>query len=210
MDKIYCVKVAQRRLPSGAVVPFDRMYLVPKDNEEFVGKMFRYALSFQMTPTMELLLDECTLSKTRTITVKRDDLALAGEKPKKGYKVVTDEILAIDPIIVVPTMVRLDNVSKNSVSKVQYLMTRAIKLFAEPKKNPKIAVHQAISGMKLHTPNKIIPAPCALCVNILKYHAGECSFATKTCGREHLIRLPYYDPHFSQTEKRSLEAAGGA
>lgn len=201
--QIYCIKINQKLLQDAKFDywPYDRSYLVHKDNIHIAQHMFRYYFYLPLTSGMLTALNKIEVNNHRHITVARDD---------SQFKYVKGEVRGQfnwieDPTewtVIVPTHVK--GRYKNNVavaSFIEYVTTKAIN---SDYHNRKIELPQ----ISLHTPKREIEFFCAICTNLPNFYHGECGPGKQSCKRNIDTELPF-DDHFRKALKRSVEEAGG-
>jgi len=201
--KIYCLKVSQKMLdtPIATYWPYDRAYLIHRDDFHVAPHMFRYYFHMALTPELLHVLNRVEVNAHRTMSLVRDD-----EKFKYVKGTSQGQFTWIDDPenwkILVPTHVkgRYKN-NKAVASFIQYFSTNAINAYHH---NDKIELPQ----VSLHTPKRDIEFFCAICTNLTQYHEGACKPATQSCKQKIDTELPF-DDHFRRALRKSVEEAGG-
>lgn len=219
-NEIYCVKLQQRRLSSASGLdyfPFDRFYIVPRENKTIGRELFRYCFELEVNASMLKAINAIPIDKTRTITLHRDD-------KKKEYKDLrgvpnffyddngNPQLHAGAWRIVVPTHVRTRKVTRPEdkvkqdkkvretfVSYIGYVLSRI--LTADSHNNKSM-----LPAITLHTPNKSTPLICAMCSGITKFYAGDCTPGRVSCSSNADIEMTQ-DTYYRETEKEGEEWA---
>lgn len=202
-QKIYCIKINQKMLndPQFTYWPYDRSYLIHKDNMEVAPRMFRYYFYLPLNSRLLKVLNKIEINAYREIPVSRDD-----EKSTYRRGSSTGQFNWIkEPeewTIIIPTHVKGKYKNNKAVSSfLEYISTKAITTHQH---NSRIDLPQ----ISLHTPKREINFFCAVCSNLPQFYHDECKPGTLTCKRKVDTELPY-DPHFRLALKRSIEEAGG-
>lgn len=204
---IYHVKVAQRSIrkttkPKIDYFPFDHAYLVHRDDEDRIRRLFRYYMVMDCSETIRQMLSSLWFENEQHITLERDD-----EKFRGTYPNARERISLKNPeewLLVVPTHAtpRTRKGRKNpDASGIGYVASRI--LSTGHNKNismPAIAVQ---------TPEGRIPLLCSICTKLPNYYEGKCSPATGTCRTKAMTRVPL-DTDRKRSYDASIEEQGDA
>lgn len=184
---IYHVKIAQRSIRrEGSTVdyfPYDNVYIVHRNDEPRIKRMFRYYLVMDYTEIIAKMLNSLRIEKERTVKTCRDDTALEGYTFNKTnrFSITRPE----DWLLVVPTHVR-SKIRKGhkipDVSEVGYIMSSVICI------NHNLGIN--LPAIAIQTPDTKIPLLCSICANLPSYYDGKCLPGTHDCRRNAKTRLP--------------------
>lgn len=176
---IYCVKLRQKKLPTESKMtyfPFDRFYLVPKENRSLANRMFRYFFYMDLSDDMIKAITGYRYDELRIIP------ALGRPTTARGVEMemapVWDSLMAGDFMLVVPTYpqrTREKAIHGNtgSPSVPAYYITKALRAAD----NAQLLLPQ----VGIHTPDRDVPLICAICRNYTGYCENECSPGRGSC-----------------------------
>ncbi len=202
-QKIYCIKISQKYItdPQFDYWPYDRSYLIHKDNFHIAPFMFRYYFYMQLTPEMLRALNNIEVKAHREITTIRNDSKFEYVRGSSTGQFNWIEN-ATEWFLMVPTHVTGMYRDKKAVaSLLAYISTRAIK---QEHHNKKVELPQ----ISLKTPTRDIKFFCATCTNITNFYEGDCKAGTSSCKLHVDAELPF-DENFRLALKRSAIEAGG-
>lgn len=176
---IYCVKLRQKKLPTATKLnyfPFDRFYLIPKENRELANKMFRYFFYMDVSDEIIAAISHYQYTSLRTIpAIGRPTIARGVEAELAP---IWDELISGDYFLVVPTYPQRTRVKGNpnaeeSPATPAYYMTQALRASDNS--------HVLLPQIGVHTPKRDVPLICAVCKNYSGYCENECSPGRGTC-----------------------------
>jgi len=196
---VYRVKIAQRVISSGGrhgfdYFPFDNLYVLPKTYLTSFLRSYEYALSFQLNAPLRKALRDLQVEYTETLPLYRDDqVSTPAKVGGRTCPALWDFLKRGEWVGVVPTYVAVidatdsrwretyvphvvdHNPSTHSRPEVIYIGSKALLRGGWKNTNARLP------SVYLHTPTRIIPGICAICSNVMQYHAGTCVPGTPQC-----------------------------
>lgn len=179
MDKIICIKIAQKviRYPKHEkqknpyeYFPFDRVYLVEKQNTDLVKRLFRYYFLIPLDRELFHALTTIQVQETSTSTIARRN-----KKETETISLVDNIANFLDWNIVIPTTYTLKHKAADGalVMKLQYILTRATRRATRSSKikMPPIMLHTPVRESLL----------CSSCSELPSFYAGDCTPGQRSC-----------------------------
>lgn len=180
-ERIYKVKYSRTSIhDSRERMPYDLWYVVPLSLLHTVDRMFDYWWEIACTPDLIHIMSTYPVSYQVVLPTK-------GRKKTDVVVVTVDKIIPWDTsdwVMVVPTYVTKPIVDTKLT--IQYLWTRHTGCQSALHE----AVQDTIKESKLHMKGVVINSRCYRCVNLLKYHNGECSPGNKECLLKAKVTVP--------------------
>lgn len=176
---IYCVKLRQKKLSRTGnfnYFPFDRFYLVPKENRPLADKMFRYFFYMELSDEMVTAIGGFNYESLRLIpAVGRPTVARGVEEEMAPLwrDLHAGEYVMIVPTYPQRTRQKAEPDSTEAPAIPAYYMTQALK--------GKDNVNLLLPQIGIHTPKRDVPLICAVCRNYTGYCENECSPGRGTC-----------------------------
>jgi len=204
--EVYCVKVKQHRIGSNAerihYFPFDRCYIVHKDDEHLIQRAFRYYLVMDLTDDVSDLLNRLYVNEKKDIPIYRDDDRMKGKVVERHScfpGLSEEEWLLVVPTHAIPKRRKRGKKGKNDHSELGYLASRM--LGSSQNKD----VH--LPPISVQTPNRRVPMLCSICAKLPNFYEGKCQPGTEACRSSAKTRLPL-DQSRVDSEMQSIEEAG--
>jgi hypothetical protein len=176
---IYCVKLRQKKLPKSSKInyfPFDRFYLVPKENRHLADKMFRYFFYMDLSDDMIKAITGYNYEHLRLIPAIGRPSIVRGVETELAP--VWDDLIAGNFVLIVPTYPqrtrdKVEAGAEDAPAIPAYYMTQALR----GADNAQLLLPQ----IGIHTPKRDVPLVCAVCRNYTGYCENECSPGRGTC-----------------------------
>jgi len=173
--KIYRLKLRQRRLENTRkhafhYFPFDNVYFVPTNQASISKRLFRYCLIIDVDSALRSVIKDVVVQKHRVLEVPRRD-SIEWVDTVKG-ECATDFLNKGDWTMLVPTYARVDKRTK--VARLIYTLSDAVSGMHN--------INAHLPGVKIQTPQRTVPAICALCAHAANYYANKCSPRRRVCA----------------------------
>jgi hypothetical protein len=173
MSQLYCVKISQRRLSGTPFVyfPYDRIYLISKNDQHLIKKLFKYCFILPVTAEILTALGRLTIKQFRKIPCQK------GQRlTNVGFSNILTEINE-SWLLVAPTYVKKvwDKTTQKIIkSSLDYIFTHALG-------NLRHNTSAKLPTIRLQTPTRDIPILCAICSSIGDFYANDCSPGQYSC-----------------------------
>jgi len=205
MHQIHVIKIKQNRLysknkdgsPSFDYFPFDRIYLIPKNQSPMIPQLFKYSFIIKMNSHITSALRSLVYTRTRHIGLQRNDEELAWKAPPDDpFTFLKDSTW----LMVIPTYAYKSNVKEKHPVRLAYVITAAM--------NALHNVKVKLPTVTLQTPRGKIPLLCSVCTEIPAYYANKCTPGQHDCRRKMNVPQLRLDKTPKGTRSASIEEAG--
>jgi hypothetical protein len=202
--QVYCVKVNQHLIRKDKkkvhYFPFDRSYLVHRDDEHLMKRAFRYYMVMDLTPQLQEMLNLLHVENEKYITIYRNDELFRGKRPctKKRFPELPEE----EWVLVVPTHVIPKSRKRRKTpdhSAIGYLVSSVIG------ENQNAEVE--LPPIAVQTPSHRIPLLCSVCTKLPSYYDGKCQPGTAQCRKGATTRIAL-DKSRQEDAAKSIEESG--